>query len=176
MYTHRGAYLNALGELIHSRHSPESVYLWTLPMFHCNGWCTTWAVTALGGTHVALRAVDPDEIWRLIQAEGRHPPQRGADRADLAGQLARRRSRSTGHSWSPPPVRRPARPSSPHMTGLGRPTGPRVRADRDLRAPHRVRGADRHGPTRRPSSRPSCRPARACRSSSPIRPGSSTRR
>ena len=40
MYSHRGAYLNAIAELTHSRHSPESVYLWTLPMFHCNGWCT----------------------------------------------------------------------------------------------------------------------------------------
>ncbi len=70
VYTHRGAYLNALGELIHSRHSPQSVYLWTLPMFHCNGWCTTWAVTAIGGRHVCLRAVRPDEIWRLIDEEG----------------------------------------------------------------------------------------------------------
>ncbi|MEX1279650.1 MAG: long-chain-fatty-acid--CoA ligase [Acidimicrobiia bacterium] len=70
MYTHRGAYLNALGEVIHSRHTPESVYLWTLPMFHCNGWCTTWGVTAIGGTHVCLRQVDPAEIWRLIRTEG----------------------------------------------------------------------------------------------------------
>lgn len=69
-YTHRGAYLNALTEIIHSRHTPESVYLWTLPMFHCNGWCTTWGVTAVGGTHVGLRAVDPEEIWRLVNAEG----------------------------------------------------------------------------------------------------------
>lgn len=70
MYTHRGAYLNALGEIIHSRHTPESVYLWTLPMFHCNGWCTTWGVTAIGGTHVGLRAVDAGEIWRLIDTKG----------------------------------------------------------------------------------------------------------
>lgn len=70
VYTHRGAYLNALGELIHSRHTPQSVYLWTLPMFHCNGWCTTWAVTAIGGRHVCLRAVRPDEVWRLIREEG----------------------------------------------------------------------------------------------------------
>ncbi len=69
MYSHRGAYLNSLGEIIHSRHSPDSVYLWTLPMFHCNGWCTTWAVTAIGGTHVCLPAVVPAEIWRLIDAE-----------------------------------------------------------------------------------------------------------
>ena len=69
VYTHRGAYLNALGELIHSRHTPQTVYLWTLPMFHCNGWCTTWAVTAIGGRHVCLRAVRTDEIWRLIREE-----------------------------------------------------------------------------------------------------------
>jgi fatty-acyl-CoA synthase len=70
MYTHRGAYLNALGEVIHSDHSSASVYLWTLPMFHCNGWCTTWGVTAVGGRHVCLRAIDPDRVWELIRAEG----------------------------------------------------------------------------------------------------------
>ncbi len=70
MYHHRGAYLNALGEIIHSRHSPGSVYLWTLPMFHCNGWCTTWGVTGAGGRHVCLRTVDPEEIWRLLDTEG----------------------------------------------------------------------------------------------------------
>ena len=70
MYTHRGAYLNALGEVIHSRHTPRSVYLWTLPMFHCNGWCTTWGVTGIGGTHVCLPRVDPAEIWSLIDSEG----------------------------------------------------------------------------------------------------------
>jgi fatty-acyl-CoA synthase len=70
VYTHRGAYLNALGEVIHSEHSSASVYLWTLPMFHCNGWCTPWAVTAVGGTHVCLRAVRPDVAWRLIDEHG----------------------------------------------------------------------------------------------------------
>ncbi|PRX44229.1 fatty-acyl-CoA synthase [Prauserella shujinwangii] len=70
MYHHRGAYLNALAEVIHSRHTTESRYLWTLPMFHCNGWCTTWGVTAAGGTHVCLRAVDGAEIWRLLDTEG----------------------------------------------------------------------------------------------------------
>ncbi|MEX2623895.1 MAG: acyl--CoA ligase family protein [Acidimicrobiia bacterium] len=69
-YTHRGAYLNALAEVIHSHHDPDSVYLWTLPMFHCNGWCTTWAVTGIGGTHVCLRAVDPELIWKLIEING----------------------------------------------------------------------------------------------------------
>jgi fatty-acyl-CoA synthase len=70
MYTHRGAYLNSLAEVIHSSHTPSSVYLWTLPMFHCNGWCTVWAVTAIGGTHVCLRVVDPALIWKLLAEEG----------------------------------------------------------------------------------------------------------
>ena len=77
MYTHRGAYLNALGEIVHSGHTPDSVYLWTLPMFHCNGWCTPWAVTAIGGTHVCLREVRGDAIWKLIERARGHPPQRG---------------------------------------------------------------------------------------------------
>ena len=70
MYTHRGAYLNALGEVIHQRFHPESVYLWTLPMFHCNGWCTPWAVTWIGATHVCLRAVRAEVIWQLLDEEG----------------------------------------------------------------------------------------------------------
>jgi fatty-acyl-CoA synthase len=70
MYHHRGAYLNSLAEIVHSQHTPESRYLWTLPMFHCNGWCTTWAVTAIGGTHVCLRSVNAAEIWRLLDSEG----------------------------------------------------------------------------------------------------------
>jgi fatty-acyl-CoA synthase len=70
MYTHRGAFLNAMAEVIESHHTPESVYLWTLPMFHCNGWCTTWGVTAVGGRHVCLRAVDPGLAWKLIRTEG----------------------------------------------------------------------------------------------------------
>ena len=70
MYTHRGAYLNALGEALHSGFTPRSVYLWTLPMFHCNGWCTPWAVTAVGATHVCLREVRADVIWELLRGEG----------------------------------------------------------------------------------------------------------
>jgi fatty-acyl-CoA synthase len=69
MYTHRGGYLNALGEIVHQGFSASTSYLWTLPMFHCNGWCTTWAVTAAGGTHVCLRAVRGGDIWRLIAEE-----------------------------------------------------------------------------------------------------------
>jgi fatty-acyl-CoA synthase len=70
MYTHRGGYLNAISEVLHSRHDSDSVYLWTLPMFHCNGWCTAWGVTAVGGRHVCLRAVDPALAWRLFDEQG----------------------------------------------------------------------------------------------------------
>ncbi len=69
MYHHRGAYLNSLAEIVHSRHAARTRYLWTLPMFHCNGWCTAWAITAIGGTHVCLRAVDADLIWDLLDKE-----------------------------------------------------------------------------------------------------------
>ena len=67
MYHHRGAYLQALAMAFHSKLDAASGFLWTLPMFHCNGWCFTWAVTAAGGTHVCLRDVDADEIWRQIR-------------------------------------------------------------------------------------------------------------
>jgi len=69
-YTYRGAYLNALNEVIVAGMSSDSVYLWTLPMFHCNGWCFPWAVTAVAARHVAIRAVDPDLVWQLIDDEG----------------------------------------------------------------------------------------------------------
>jgi fatty-acyl-CoA synthase len=70
MYTHRGAFLNALGEMYVHGLGRDSVFLWTLPMFHCNGWCFPWAVSAAGGTHVMLRAVDPAHVLRLIREEG----------------------------------------------------------------------------------------------------------
>lgn len=70
IYTHRGAYLNSLGEIVTQHLDADSRYLWTLPMFHCNGWCTTWALTGAMGTHVCLRAVRGDEVWRLFDDEG----------------------------------------------------------------------------------------------------------
>ena len=69
MYSHRGATLNAMGECIEVGLRADSVYLWTLPMFHCNGWCYAWAVTAMGGTHVCLRKIDPALVVRLIAEE-----------------------------------------------------------------------------------------------------------
>src|SRR5262245_37185694 len=70
VYSHRGAYLNALGNALAFGLTPRSVYLWTLPMFHCSGWTYTWAVTAVGGTHVCLRKVDPALIFSLIRQHG----------------------------------------------------------------------------------------------------------
>ena len=69
-YTYRGAYLNALSEVIVAGLGTDSAYLWTLPMFHCNGWCFPWAVTAVAARHVTMRAVDPGLIWELIDGEG----------------------------------------------------------------------------------------------------------
>ena len=69
LYHSRGAYLSALGEVVESGMNQESIYLWTLPMFHCNGWCFTWATTAVGATNVCLRRVDPLEVYRLIDEE-----------------------------------------------------------------------------------------------------------
>ena len=63
---HRGAFLNAIGNAITFGLDRSSVYLWTLPMFHCNGWTYTWAVTAMAGTHVCLRRVDPAAIFAAI--------------------------------------------------------------------------------------------------------------
>lgn len=66
IYHHRGAYLNSLGNQMTWAMGHHPVYLWTLPMFHCNGWCYPWTVTALAGTHVFLRRVDPQKILTLI--------------------------------------------------------------------------------------------------------------
>src|ERR687893_2081963 len=70
MYTHRGAYISALGNVIETQMDYETKYLWTLPMFHCNGWTFPWAVTAIAGTHVCLRKVEPPRIWELFEGEG----------------------------------------------------------------------------------------------------------
>jgi fatty-acyl-CoA synthase len=70
MYSHRGVWVNAVGEILETAMSFDTKYLWTLPMFHCNGWCFTWAVTAVAGTHVCLRKVEPARIWELIDGEG----------------------------------------------------------------------------------------------------------
>ncbi|NYT39048.1 acyl-CoA synthetase [Allopusillimonas soli] len=70
VYHHRGAYLSAMTNAIAMEMTADTVYLWTLPMFHCNGWCYTWAVTAIGGTHVCLRKVQPQTVLDRIRICG----------------------------------------------------------------------------------------------------------
>jgi fatty-acyl-CoA synthase len=69
MITHRNAYMNIVGTLLHLPMRLTDRYLWTLPMFHANGWTFVWAVTAVGAAHVCLRRVDPLKLFELIQAE-----------------------------------------------------------------------------------------------------------
>jgi len=69
MITHRNAYTNTVGTLIHVPMTCAERYLWTLPMFHCNGWTFTWTVTAVGGAHICLRKIDPGLIFDLIERE-----------------------------------------------------------------------------------------------------------
>ncbi len=70
VYSHRGAALNAMGNAISFGLSAKAVYLWTLPMFHCNGWCYPWAVTLAAGVHVCLRRIEPEAVFALIEEHG----------------------------------------------------------------------------------------------------------
>ena len=70
VYHHRGAHLNALSNIIGQNLPPHAVYLWVVPMFHCNGWCYPWSVTAVAGTHVCMRHIEPAQMFRLIEACG----------------------------------------------------------------------------------------------------------
>jgi fatty-acyl-CoA synthase len=67
---HRGAYLNAVSNILAANLGPHPVYLWTLPMFHCNGWCFPWTIAAAAGINVCLRKVDPSKIFELIKQHG----------------------------------------------------------------------------------------------------------
>ena len=69
VYHHRGAYLNALSNVLATELNRSSVYLWTLPMFHCNGWTFPWSVTAVAGTHVCLREVIPEAVFEAVAKE-----------------------------------------------------------------------------------------------------------
>lgn len=66
VYHHRGAYLNAASNILACGMKPRAVYLWTLPLFHCNGWCFAWSIAASGGTNICLRKVDPKLVMQLI--------------------------------------------------------------------------------------------------------------
>ena len=88
VYHHRGAYLNALGNALVWSMPQHPVYLWTLPMFHCNGWCFPWTITALAGTHVCLRRVEAAAIFAAIARAGRDASLRRAGRDEHAAQRA----------------------------------------------------------------------------------------
>jgi len=70
VYHHRGAYLLAMGNIVTAEMTGSSVYLWTVPMFHCNGWIFTWSMAIVGGTHVCLRKVTASNIFEAIQRHG----------------------------------------------------------------------------------------------------------
>jgi fatty-acyl-CoA synthase len=70
VYHHRGAYLNATSNVLTWGMAPHPVYLWTLPMFHCNGWCFPWTMAAVAGTNVCLRRVEPQAVLAAITAHG----------------------------------------------------------------------------------------------------------
>jgi acyl-CoA synthetase (AMP-forming)/AMP-acid ligase II len=69
-YTHRGAYLNALANVIEAGLTPRSRLLLVAPLFHCNGWCFAWGAVAVGATLICLRRADPADMWQLIDEEG----------------------------------------------------------------------------------------------------------
>jgi fatty-acyl-CoA synthase len=94
---HRGAYLNAVSNVLAANLGPHPVYLWTLPMFHCNGWCFPWTIAATAGVNICLRKVDPTRIFALI---ARH----GVTHMSGAPCLPR---------WSPSPTRNGARCRAP---------------------------------------------------------------
>ncbi len=70
VYSHRSAYLHAITKIIEHSLDVYSVYLWSLPMFHCNGWCWTWATSGVGATNVCMPAPEVEDLWRLISAHG----------------------------------------------------------------------------------------------------------
>merc|ERR1712226_1156545 len=72
---HRGSYLNAMNNAVTWGMERHSVYLWTLPMFHCCGWCFPWTISAIAGTHICLRKIDAAKVFNLINFI--HSPRQG---------------------------------------------------------------------------------------------------
>src|SRR5260370_25033576 len=83
MFTHRGAYINAVGQMLEHGLNSRSVYLWTVPLFHCNGWCFSWAVTAARARNICFRHADPKLLLDMIRKPPRtrlcRPPPRVCD-------------------------------------------------------------------------------------------------
>ena len=129
MITHRNAAMNTIGTLLHLPMRVGERYLWTLPMFHANGWTFTWTVTAAAGTHICLRKVDPATVFRLIREERvawlcAAPTVLISLANAPAGSAARC---PPACMWSPP-GQRPPRPPSSGWRGTSAGTSPRSTA------------------------------------------------
>src|ERR1700757_194688 len=170
MITHRNAAMNTIGTLLHLPIAVGERYLWTLPMFHANGWTYTWTVRAAAGTHVCLRRVDPATVFRLIRDEhvalmcaaptvlialANAPAETRGDvvpgvRVITAGAppAAATIERLEGEvGWGGPPARRHDRAARGRVRLGGH---PRLRPHRDRAVHHRVRAAARaRGPAAR---------------------------
>ena len=112
VYHHRGANLLAVGNVVTADMGRHPVYLWTLPMFHCNGWCFPWSISVKAGVHVCLRQVRAKTDVRADRRASRHASVRRADRhVDLLNAPAheKRRAAASSCASSPPPRRRPPR-------------------------------------------------------------------
>ena len=160
LYSHRGGYLTALEQVIETGLDVNSRYLWTLPLFHCNGWTYPWAVTAAGGTHVCLRKVEPGRVWHELRSGITHFCGAPTVLVSLyshpdAAPLERPLTITTaGAPPSPTVIAR--------MEALGAPDRARLRTDRDLRPVHRLRLAGRVGcAARRGAPRPQGAPGSA---------------
>ncbi len=163
MITHRNAAMNTIGTLLHLRMGVGDRYLWTLPMFHANGWTFTWTVTAVAGTHVCLRKVDPALVFALIRGEG-------------VNWLCAAPTVLISLANAPAAVRGDV-PRGVHVATAGAAAGgrhdraarrgvrlgghPRVRAHRDRAVHHRVRPAARARRSCRWRTSPWSRPGRA---------------
>ena len=156
------------GRAARTRMSSTSVYLWTLPMFHCNGWCYPWAVTAIGGTHVCLRKLDPAVVWQLIREQG---VTHFCAAPTVLIALVNHPDGAAGTAGAPADHlhRRGAALADDHRPGRGARgrDHPRLWPDGGLRPLHglRVAVALERSPRRR--NRPGSRPARASATSSP---------
>ena len=137
VYHHRGAALMCYANTIATSMGPHPVYLWTLPMFHCNGWCFPWSLSVVAGTHVCLRSVRAKAMYDAI-ADHKVTHLSGAPFVMSALlNAAENESRSFDHARRLQPCRGPAARSRARRYGRGRlRADPSLRADRDLRPGH----------------------------------------
>ena len=163
VYHHRGAYLLAIGNVLTGGMAKHPVYLWTLPMFHCNGWCFPWTISVVAGTHVCLRAVRARAMYDAIaEHEVTHLCGAPIVMSTLLNAPAAEK-KPLPHTGRVLHRRRAAaRGRARRDEGGGLQRHPRLRPDRDLRPGRRQRLAGRLGHAAGRPSRPPRRRARAC--------------